>query len=78
VLRKIARRYNVVFEVKDATLLELKYTATFTDESLEDVMQMLKTVTPITYTINYNKEINNKQYQKPKIVIGKNKNFNMK
>jgi transmembrane sensor len=72
-LRKIARRYNVTFEVSDNTLLELKYTATFIDESIEDVMQMLKTVSPITYKIYNRTTINDKHYLKPKIVIGKRK-----
>ena len=47
VLRKISRRYNVIFEIRNRNLLDLKYTATFIDESIEDVMQMLKTVSPI-------------------------------
>ena len=73
VLRKIGRRYNVIFEVRNRDLLELKYTATFIDESIEDVMKMLKTVSPITYKINYRTTINDKQYLKPKIVLGKRK-----
>jgi ferric-dicitrate binding protein FerR (iron transport regulator) len=73
VLRKIARRYNVTFEIRNRELLELKYTATFIDESIEDVMQMLKTVSPITYRISYRTTINDKQYLKPKIVVSKRK-----
>ena len=53
--------------------LELKYTATFIDESIEDVMQMLKAVSPITYRIYYRTSVNDKQYQKPRIVVGKRK-----
>jgi transmembrane sensor len=44
VLRGIARKYNVTFEVSSHYLFDLKYTATFIDESIEEVMQMLKTV----------------------------------
>lgn len=73
VLRKIARRYNVTFEIRNHDLLELKYTATFIDESIEDVMQMLKDVSPITYKIYTRTTINDKQYLKPKIVVGKRK-----
>lgn len=68
-LRKIARRYNVVFEIQGLNLLELKYTATFIDESIEDVMQMLETVTPISYRIYNRTSVNDKLYLKPKIVI---------
>jgi transmembrane sensor len=73
VLRKIGRRYNVVFEIRNSDLLELKYTATFIDESIEDVMQMLKSVSPITYEINYRTTIKDKKYLKPKIIVRKRK-----
>jgi transmembrane sensor len=73
VLRKIARRYNVTFEIRNRDLLDLKYTATFIDESIGDVMQMLKTVSPITYRIYNRTKINDKEYLKPKIVVDKRK-----
>ncbi|HBQ81662.1 MAG TPA: hypothetical protein DD745_02110 [Bacteroidales bacterium] len=73
VLRKIARRYNVTFEIRNSDLLELKYTATFIDESIDDVMQMFKIVSPITYKIYNRTTINDKQYLKPKIVVSKRK-----
>lgn len=72
-MRNIARRYNVVFEIHDPKLLELKYTATFIDESIEDVMQMLKTVSPIKYQIIKRATISDKTYIKPKITITYNK-----
>jgi len=72
-LRKIGRKYNVTFQIQNRDLLDLKYTATFIDESIEEVMQMLKAVSPITYKIYYRTAINDKQYLKPKIVIGKRK-----
>lgn len=71
VLRELGRRYNVTFEITDRELLNLKYTATFIDESIEEVLQMLKTVSPITYKINKRTSVNDKQYIKPKIMIGK-------
>ena len=73
VLRKLARRYKVTFEIRDRELLELKYTATFIDESINDVMQMLKTVSPITYKIQNRTTVNDKHYLKPKIVVRKRK-----
>lgn len=73
VLRKIGRKYNVVFEITNRDLLDLKYTATFIDESIEDIMQMLRSVSPITYKIYYRTLVNDKQYLKPRIVVGKRK-----
>lgn len=69
-LRKIARRYNVTFELSNKDLLDIKYTATFIDESIEEVMQMLKVVSPITYKIDYRTSATDVQYLRPKIVMG--------
>jgi transmembrane sensor len=71
VLRKLGRRYNVVFEVRNTDLLELRYTATFIDESIEEVMQMLKTISPISYKIYNRTTIDDNQYLKPKIIVYK-------
>lgn len=71
--RKIARRYNVIFEIKSRELLELKYTATFIDESIEDVMKMLKIVSPIEYKIYNRTGIEDKKYLKPRIVVWERK-----
>ena len=71
VLRRIGRKYNVTFEITNRDLLNLKYTATFIDESIEEVMEMLRTVSPITYKINNLTSINDKKYRRPNIVVGK-------
>jgi transmembrane sensor len=76
VLRKIGRRYNVTFEIRNRELLELNFTATFIDESIEEVMSMLKAVSPISYKIINRTTVNDKNYLKPKIVIGKNWTLN--
>jgi ferric-dicitrate binding protein FerR (iron transport regulator) len=73
VLRRVSRKYNVKFEITNRDLLNLKYTATFIDESIEDVMQMLKSVSPIDYKIYYRTSVNDHQYLKPRIVVGKKK-----
>lgn len=73
VLRRIARRYNVTFEVTSRHLLDLQYIATFIDESIEEVMHMLREVSPITYKIHNRTTVKDKYYLKPKIVVGKRK-----
>lgn len=73
VLRRIGRKYNVRFEITNHNLLNLRYTATFIDESIEEVMQMLQDVSPITYKIYNLTTISDKKYTKPKIVVGKRK-----
>ena len=75
VLRKVARRYNVKFIITDSELLDLKYTATFIDESVEDIMQLLKAVSPINYETYIRTTVTDNQYNNPKIVISKDKNI---
>lgn len=70
-LRRIARKYNVKFEITNLDLLDMKYTATFIDESIEEVMGMLKAVSPITYRIYNRTSVNDKEYLNPRIVVGK-------
>lgn len=70
VFRGIGRKYNVKFEIQKADLLDLKYTAIFIDESIDEVMQMLSAFTPINYKIFYRTSVSDKQYTKPKIVVG--------
>lgn len=72
-LRRIARKYNVVFEIRGSKLLDLRYTATFIDESVDEVMRMLETVSPISYKIQVRTSVNDKQYLKPKIIISERK-----
>ena len=74
-LRRIGRKYNVRFELTNRDLLKLNYTATFIDESIEEVMEMLETVSPITYKIYYLTKENDNQYLKPKVVIGQRKSL---
>jgi transmembrane sensor len=72
-LRRIARRYNVVFEIRNPELLDLNYTATFIDESIDDVMLMLTEVSPIKYKIINRTTLSDTKYLKPKIIVEKRK-----
>ena len=73
VMRNLSRRYNVNIEIADKELLSLRYTATFIDESIDDVMKMLKAVSPITYKIYNRTSVNDKNYLNPKIIINSRK-----
>ena len=73
VFRRIGRKYNVKFEISGVDMLDLKFTATFIDESLEDIMDMLKSVSPIDYKIYYRTSVHDKSYLKPRVVIFRKK-----
>jgi len=62
VLRRIGRKYDVEFGINNNDLLKLKFTATFLDEPVDEVMKMLASVSPITYEITKFPSINDKQF----------------
>lgn len=71
VILSIQRRYNVDIEILDRDLLELKYTGTFIDESIDEVMEMLALVSPLRYRINHRTIETDMVYRKPLILIWK-------
>lgn len=76
VMEKLSRSYNVNIEITDPALLELKYTATFIDESISEVMRLLSDVSPIRYEIYFRATASDKDYINPRIVIGSKNNKN--
>ncbi len=47
VVKKLSRWFNVDIQIKDPELLELTYTATFVNETLPQVMELLTMVSPV-------------------------------
>lgn len=54
VLQVLQHRHAVQFEVKDSSLLKRKFTATFRNNSMQSIMQQLKLMSNINYTITGN------------------------
>jgi len=52
VVEKLERWYNVEFIIADKEIADYVYTATFIDESLDQVLKMLSISAPIRYTIS--------------------------
>jgi ferric-dicitrate binding protein FerR (iron transport regulator) len=50
VAEELSRWYNITITLNDTTLRSLTYTATFVNETLYQVLEMLKVVTPISYS----------------------------
>lgn len=69
VMRRIGRNFNVDIIIDDPAILNLKFTATFTDESIEEILQMMKMVSPIEYKIIRQATRDEGTYVKPKVVI---------
>lgn len=69
VIRKLSRWFNVEIEIRDKALLDLSYTATFVNESLSQVMELMAMATPIRYSIAERNEISEGLYSKRKVLI---------
>lgn len=54
VLQVLQHKYAVHFEVKDTALFKRKYTATFRNNTIENIMQQLKLMSSFQYTITDN------------------------
>lgn len=54
VLQVLQHKYAVHFEVKDNNLFKRKYTATFRNNTIENIMQQLKLMSSFQYTITDN------------------------
>ena len=66
VVKKLSRWFNVDIQIKDPELLDLTYTATFVNETLPQVMELISMVSPVSYSISDRKEINSGTFTKKK------------
>ncbi len=73
VARRLGRWYNVDVTLKDDILRGYSYTATFTDETLEQVMELLTMTAPIEYRIKSRKKIDENTFARKEVVIGTKK-----
>jgi ferric-dicitrate binding protein FerR (iron transport regulator) len=69
VVKKLSRWFNVDIQIKDPELLKLTYTATFVNETLPQVMELLTLMSPISYSISDRKEISSGTFSKRKIIL---------
>ncbi|MFO8002474.1 MAG: DUF4974 domain-containing protein [Marinilabilia sp.] len=67
--RELSRWFNVEVELKDSTLKDYVFRATFEDENLEEVMRLLKMTSPIDYDIIDNKQDSEGHFSKKKVII---------
>jgi len=69
VVRKLSRWFNCEFEIKDPELLNLTYTATFIDETLLQVMDLIAMVSPVSYSISNREKNSSGTFYKRKIIL---------
>ena len=75
VVEKLERWYNVEIEIKEKEISDYIYTATFIDESLDQVLKMLSLSAPISYTVSERSKQDDETFAKQTVkLFGKKKN----
>jgi transmembrane sensor len=69
VVKRLSRWFNVDIQISDPKILELSYTATFKNETLPQVMELLSMVSPISYSISNRKEMGDGNFTKRKVTL---------
>ncbi len=69
IVKRLERWYNVDIEIADEKLAGYQFTATFTNETLPQVLQLLSTAVPMDYTIKPRTIQNDNKYSKEKVVL---------
>jgi transmembrane sensor len=67
VARKLGRWFNVDIQINDPKLLKLTYTATFVQESLPQVLELISLMSPVSYSISERELISPGTFAKRKI-----------
>lgn len=79
VVEKLERWYNVEIEIKENEISNYIYTATFIDESLDQVLKMLSLSAPISYTVSERGKQDDETFAKQTVkLFGKKKNNSIK
>ena len=66
---KLGNWYNVTVKIKNADLIKYRFTATFTDEPIEQVLDLLSKSSPIRYRIKKAVRLSDNSYSKREIII---------
>jgi transmembrane sensor len=69
IIKRLSRWYNVDIQLKNQELSKYTYTATFVDESLPQILELLEIATPVTYTISKREKLPDGIFSKRKIII---------
>jgi len=70
IAKKLARWYNIDVEISNQKTIEYPFTATFTDETLPQVLELLSLATPVSYQLTLSKKLPDGSFSKQKVLIG--------
>lgn len=70
VAKKLARWYNVEVEIVNEKVKEFTFTATFMDETLPQVLELMSLATPVNYELTNREKLIDGSFSKQKVLIG--------
>lgn len=70
VAKKLAKWYNVEVEISNEKVKEFTFTATFMDETLPQVLELMTLATPVNYQLTLRKKLPDGSFSKQKVLIG--------
>lgn len=70
IAKKLARWYNIDVEITNQKIKEYPFTATFSDETLPQVLELLSLATPVSYQLTLSKKLPDGSFSKQKVLIG--------
>lgn len=69
IAERISKKFGVTINVEGNTTNDYEFTATFVDESLEDILELLKLSSAIDYSISYPKKLPDNSYTQRVVTI---------
>ncbi len=73
VVSRLSRHFNVEFELRDKELYDYEYSATFTTESIGEILHLLEKSAPIRFQIIEPERADDWSYTKRKVIIERKK-----
>ncbi len=70
IAKKLARWYNVEVEIDNEKVKEFTFTATFMDETLQQVLELMTLATPVNYQLTLREKLPDGSFSKQKVLIG--------
>ncbi len=74
IAKKLARWYNVEVEISNEKVKAFTFTATFMDETLPQVLDLMTLATPVNYQLTLRVKLPDGSFSKQKVLIGMKKN----
>jgi len=71
VVKKLGRRYHVEIKIADPEIAGYVYTASFKDETIGQIMELLKKTSPIEYSMLPMRRLGDGSFEKQKIILMK-------